>query len=188
MEGSDVGADGNEDGPCDGGSVVVDGTDDGIDVTSVVVTNDEGSVGESDTYTEPVDAVVVEYGTLVVVTAELAVTPVEPFDEPEPPELLVPFSVLGKHTVRVDSSPVSAVVDAGQFEEDDIVVHSESAIGVDSNGVLDVGSSVAVDGSDENGSDGSAGSEGKVDPVASVLIEIRDAKDHSAESTVIRDG
>ena len=192
MVGSDDGADDKEADPgVVGSEVLVDGTDEGMDVTSVVVTKEDGTVGVVDKYTDPVVAVV-EYGTLDDVSAASVVTLLEPLEfgpaELVPPELLVPVSVLGKHTVKVDSSPVVAVVVAGLFEVEDIVVHSESAIGVDSKGVCDVGSSDVIDGPDKDDDTGSTGSEATTDPVMSVLIVILDAQDHSAESTVILDG
>ena len=192
MVDSDDGADDKEADPgVVGSEVLVDGTDEGMDVTSVVVTKEDGTVGVVDKYTDPVVAVV-EYGTLDDVSAASVVTLLEPLEfgpaELVPPELLVPVSVLGKHTVKVDSSPVVAVVVAGLFEVEDIVVHSESAIGVDSKGVCDVGSSDVIDGPDKDDATGSTGSEATTDPVMSVLIVILDAQDHSAESTVILDG
>ena len=47
----------------------VDGIEEGADATSVVVCNVDGSVTVEDKYTEPVEAVVVEYGILVRVVA-----------------------------------------------------------------------------------------------------------------------
>ena len=89
----------------------------------------------------------------------------------------------------VDRSPDISVVVFGAFDDVSIVDHSESAIGVDSSGVIELGSLVGIEGSDENRSVEPTGSNtGMVDPVSSVSIEIREAKVHSPELTVTREG
>ena len=70
-----------------------------------------------------------------------------------------------------------------------VVVISCSVIGVDSKGVIELGSSKVAVVATDDGSDGSIFSNSGIEGSSLVVaMEILEAKDHSAESTLILDG
>ena len=182
-------------------SVTVDGTEDAAVVTSVVGTRVDGSDGAEDD---------VKYGSDdsddVVTYGALEVDRVLPKIEKLVLLLLVPIELEASLVMASLSSPLTisegsvsvvlwsvTVDEAGPLDEEMVVeVISCSVIGVDSNGVMELGSSseIGVDSCvSSSEADGSTLSSGGIDAyVSSVVTEIREAKVHADESRVIIEG